>query len=96
MFDCYFDSGLRSLFKKLHEEDKVKHFAVSFWLTVVANFQFSLVIAFFSVLFIGLLKEVWDHFYGSGFCFYDIFANCLGIVVAFVPVLIFKEVFLVL
>jgi hypothetical protein len=71
------------VFSKFREEDKIKHLRWSFWITAVALLFFtdlhSLLIAFA----IGVIKEVWDHYYGSGFCLYDISANCLGIFLAF-------------
>lgn len=32
-------------------------------------------------LAVGLLKELWDHYYGSGFCWADLVANKIGIVI---------------
>jgi len=71
------------LLEKAKEEDKQQHFWYSFVILIVVsacvNIPAGLVITFL----IGLVKEVWDHFYGSGFCWYDMLANCVGILVAF-------------
>lgn len=31
---------------------------------------------------IGIIKEIWDKKYGSGFCWYDVLANTVGMVLA--------------
>jgi hypothetical protein len=68
--------------RKFKEEDKVKHILWSFWLTVFSLVFLPIRAAFILVFFIGLTKEIWDHYFGSGFCFYDMFANFVGISVA--------------
>ena len=40
------------------------------------------VLAFGAVFLIGLAKECWDHFYGSGFCWFDMMGNLIGIAAA--------------
>ena len=70
---------LRAIPAKLHEEDKRKHVAWSFWLLLLAGSFLSPWQAFVLVFLIGLGKECWDRFYGSGFCFYDMIGNMLGI-----------------
>jgi hypothetical protein len=67
---------------KLREEDKIKHMAWSFCLTLMALAVLSPVLAFGAVFLIGLAKECWDHFYGSGFCWFDIVGNLIGIAAA--------------
>lgn len=64
------------------EEDKRQHFGYSFVLLLLAAPWMSLAVAIIFVLLIGLLKEVWDHFWGSGFCWIDMAANVFGIIVA--------------
>ena len=59
-------------------EDKRLHLIWSFWLTIAARILWSAPIAFAIIFVIGILKECWDHRYGSGFCIYDIFANVVG------------------
>ena len=64
---------------KLREEDKIKHIAWRFCLTLGALAFLSPVLAFGAVFLLGLAKEWWDKYYGSGFCFYDITGNLIGI-----------------
>lgn len=63
---------------KMREADKRKHIAWSFWLTLAALVFMSNVEAFVAVFLIGLAKECWDHYYGSGFCLFDMVGNLLG------------------
>lgn len=63
---------------KLREDDKRKHIAWSFWLTLLALYFMPALQAFILVFLIGLAKECWDHFYGSGFCLFDMTGNLLG------------------
>ena len=64
---------------KLREEDKIKHIAWSFCLTLMALVLLSPVLALGAVFLLGLAKEWWDKYYGSGFCFYDMTGNLIGI-----------------
>ena len=80
---------LRAIPAKLHEEDKRKHAQWSFWLTLLAVLVMTPWEAFVVVFLIGLAKEVWDRFYGSGFCFYDMIGNLVGSVAALAIVLPF-------
>ena len=62
------------------EVDKQRHFSVScllvlLFLTVGTGFLISIALTWL----IGLGKEVWDRFYGSGFCWLDMVANAAGI-----------------
>ena len=63
---------------KLREEDKIKHMVWSFWMTLIALLVLSPVVAFGVVFLLGLAKEWWDKYYGSGFCFYDMTGNLIG------------------
>jgi hypothetical protein len=63
---------------KLREEDKIKHMVWSFYLTLMALALLSPVLAFGTVFLLGLVREWWDKFYGSGFCFYDMTGNLIG------------------
>lgn len=60
------------------QKDKQQHFFVSlvlfFFFCIFLNIGYALLLTFF----IGLLKEIWDEFFGSGFCLWDIMANVLG------------------
>lgn len=66
------------LLGKLKEEDKVKHIVWSFWMTLAALALWSAPLAFMTVFVLGLAKECWDSFYGSGFCWFDMTGNLLG------------------
>lgn len=68
--------------KRLYSEhDKRQHFGVSLMLVLLLPVLLpSLWSAVGATLLIGLIKEVWDHCYGSGFCWFDMVANCAGII----------------
>ena len=68
-----------SLLVKLGELDKLKHFWVCFFLQIVFLPWLSVWASIGLALLIGLLKECWDQRYGSGFCWYDMLANVIGI-----------------
>jgi hypothetical protein len=72
------NQSLQFLAVKLREEDKIKHMVWSFWLTLMALAVLSPVLAFGAVFLLGLAKEWWDKYYGSGFCFYDMTGNLIG------------------
>lgn len=63
---------------KLREEDKRLHMLWSFWLMMAACILWPAAWALAAVFLLGLAKECWDSRFGSGFCFFDIFANILG------------------
>lgn len=73
-------SCLLSLPVRLREEDKRKHIAWSFGLMLLAMPFMPTAQAIALVFLIGLAKECWDQFYGSGFCLFDMLGNALGIV----------------
>ena len=74
-------SFVRTIPAKMQEEDKRKHIVWSFWLILVALLFLPVAESFIAVLMIGLAKECWDHFYGSGFCLFDILGNLLGSII---------------
>ena len=74
-------SFVRAIPTKMQEEDKRKHIVWSFWLILVALLFLPVAEAFIAVFMIGLAKECWDHFYGSGFCLFDILGNLLGSII---------------
>lgn len=84
---------LQDLPSKLQEEDKIKHMVWSFWLTVTALVLWSSLTAFLAIFSIGFAKECWDARYGSGFCFFDMAGNMVGIVAGFLSVFVFLQVF---
>ena len=63
---------------KMREADKRKHVARSFWLILLVLAFMPIASALVLVFLIGLAKACWDHFFGSGFCFYDMTGNFLG------------------
>jgi hypothetical protein len=61
------------------ERDKQQHLALSYALVVLFFFiTSSLPVAAGGTLALGLGKEAWDKYYGSGFCWYDMLANAAG------------------
>lgn len=54
----------------------------SFWITLIALCFWPLADAIIFSFFVGFSKEVWDHFYGSGFCVFDLAGNGIGMTVA--------------
>jgi len=63
----------------LRQEDKRQHFLYSFFLLLLFIVLVPAYWAAVIVFLIGLGKEVWDHYYGSGFCWFDMQANLMGI-----------------
>jgi len=63
----------------LLQGDKQHHFLYSFFLLPLFIMFVPAYWAAFIVFLIGLGKEVWDHYCGSGFCWFDMQANLLGI-----------------
>jgi|AntRauTorckE5430_2_1112549.scaffolds.fasta_scaffold08672_2 hypothetical protein len=72
----------RSCLRFCSERDKQQHF----WLSLAIVSLALLIVGFGPAVLIsasaGLAKEIWDHYYGSGFCWYDLLADALGIGVA--------------
>ncbi|XOZ33087.1 hypothetical protein ACMDCT_12830 [Halomonadaceae bacterium KBTZ08] len=72
--------------KRLHqvrvsagETDKHQHFTVSLALAALAmHTPVAAPAAVIATLAVGLAKEAWDHYLGSGFCWLDMTANALG------------------
>lgn len=72
----------------LLQEDKIKHVVLSFIITIIVYYYFDLLIASTISLIVGTTKEVIDkYYYKSGFCWQDMKANCIGIVLACVVAL---------
>jgi len=63
----------------LDEEDKRKHLLYSFFIMLALSALLGLTLAVILTALIGLVKEVWDHYYGSGFCWRDMAANGIAI-----------------
>ena len=64
------------------ERDKQQHFWLSLAIVLLAlpwvGFGWAVGVS----ASVGLAKEIWDHYYGSRFCRYDLLADALGIGVA--------------
>ena len=73
------NSFLPRLEALLAQPDKQQHILCSFVIYVLAYALLSVSVALILTLFIGLLKEVWDKYYGSGFCYFDLLSNCIGV-----------------
>jgi len=65
--------------KKMTEPDKILHIQYSAGILLTSYIILPMMYAIIFTFLIGLLKECWDHYYGSGFCFYDMLANMIGI-----------------
>jgi hypothetical protein len=70
---------IQHLFTKMMEKDKLQHMRWSFVLVLISNWWWPLAWATIAVFVVGLAKEIWDARYGSGFCFYDLLGNLIGI-----------------
>jgi len=68
-----------ALIKHSQEYDKRQHFFYSLALMLVATLVLQIWGAALVVVLIGLAKECWDHYWGSGFCWLDMLANTMGI-----------------
>ncbi|WP_310610301.1 hypothetical protein [Limnohabitans sp.] len=69
----------------LVQRDKQQHVVCSFLIYLIAGVVVPVGVALVFTLFIGLLKEVWDKYFGTGFCYYDLLSNCIGVGLA-IPV----------
>jgi len=70
---------MKSLLALLDEEDKRKHLLYSFFILLLLSAVLGLTLAVLLTALIGLVKEIWDHYYGTGFCWRDMAANGIGI-----------------
>ena len=68
----------------LHQKDKQQHIVVSFGIMESNLIFLGLAQSVFLTFAIGIGKEVWDEYYGTGFCWYDIIGKTLGILMAIV------------
>ena len=71
--------GLLTAHQLLGQRDKQKHFKVCLGLGLVLLPVMGLLNSIILISLIGLTKEAFDHFYGSGFCWYDLQANMAGL-----------------
>ena len=63
----------------LAQPDKQQHVACSFVIYLAACVLVPVGVALTLTLLVGLAKEVWDKYYGTGFCYYDLLSNCIGV-----------------
>ena len=70
---------LQLILEKSIQTDKQRHFIVCFIFTLGFLPHIGVNYAVVITLVIGFLKEIWDIYYGSGFCWFDMIANILGI-----------------
>ena len=85
-----------SLRLRLAEVDKRKHFWVCFFLQFLFLPWFSILLSITLALLVGILKECWDQVYGTGFCWYDMLANVLGIAAGLVAFVALSQVWMAL
>lgn len=81
----------KAFFKKalrcVYQHDRQQHFFVSCLLFFVLYFAFQDYKVVYLVLLVGLVKEIWDHYIGSGFCWWDMLANLIGAILGLIYVL---------
>jgi hypothetical protein len=68
--------------ERMQQEDKAQHIICAFLVVVLLLPMMPLAWAAALVFGAGLVKEGWDGWVGTGFCWYDIAANAIGIVLA--------------
>jgi len=69
---------------RLNKTDKHQHIMASFMIMLTCLFFLTVMPSLVLTFAIGVAKEIWDKYYGSGFCWYDMLANSLGIILAIV------------
>ncbi len=70
------------LTQRFRQKDKQKHLWYSFFILLATSFVLPLLAAVLLTFVAGVMKEVWDHYCGSGFCWYDMAANAVGMTLA--------------
>ncbi len=70
------------LLQTMQQEDKARHIICSFMSVMAMQFVVSVWLAVCLVLLLGLVKELWDLTIGTGFSWYDIVANVVGVAFA--------------
>jgi hypothetical protein len=67
-----------TIWARMVEEDKAQHIICAYMAMIGMQFFMPTGQAVLLVLFLGLLKEFWDLWIGTGICWYDVLANTLG------------------
>lgn len=70
---------ISALSKRMTEQDKILHIQYSAGIMLASYVLLPVMYAIIFTFLVGLLKECWDHYYGTGFCLYDMLANMIGI-----------------
>ncbi|MGB1237943.1 MAG: hypothetical protein ACPG4U_07005 [Pseudomonadales bacterium] len=78
---------------KFTQQDKILHFKYSALILLALMLVFPLEAALLMTFLVGVAKEYWDYYYGSGFCFYDLFANVVGMGAALCVISLLQHVF---
>ena len=70
---------ITAISKRMTEQDKILHIQYSAGIMLASYVLLPVMYAIIFTFLVGLLKECWDHYYGTGFCLYDMLANMIGI-----------------
>ena len=70
------------------QQDKILHFLVSFSLVIFFGLIVGLFWGTIITFIIGILKEIYDHYFGTGFSWGDILSNLIGIIIGIVLLVI--------
>lgn len=81
-------SVLNYIQEKVHEKDKQQHFVISFLITIISLFLMSVLNTMVFVITIGVLKEIWDSYKGTGFCWIDMLSNMIGMLSGIIVMLV--------
>jgi len=72
------EASNHSMLLFIKQQDKQQHYAVCLLLTLVSLPYLGLIASTLLTFTVGLTKEIWDEYYGTGFCWYDMLANFMG------------------
>ncbi|HIM07619.1 MAG TPA: hypothetical protein EYG49_03650 [Gammaproteobacteria bacterium] len=67
-----------NFFELIKQRDKQQHFFICLLLTLISIPFLGVLFSTLLTFFVGVSKETWDKYYGSGFCWYDMLANLYG------------------
>lgn len=66
----------------LQQKDKQQHIIISSVIMAACLIYLGIAQSVSLTFVIGIGKEIWDECYGTGFCWYDVLGNVMGILVA--------------